>query len=93
MRRVILILTGLSLPSQALAQSDCYSAGFGPYGAQVPAWMLVMNKPVVKSLKLQDRPILLKKGLELAVQEYAIVPKTGYLSALRSVWPTTRASR
>ncbi len=81
MRRVILILTGLSLPSQTLAQSDCYSAGFGPYGAQVPAWMLVMNKPVVKSLKLQDRPILLKKGLELAVQEYAIVPKTGYLSA------------
>lgn len=79
MRQAFLILAAVSLPTQALAQSDCHSAGFGPYGAQVPAWMLVMNKPVVKSLKLQDRPALLKKGLELAVQEYAIVPKTRYL--------------
>jgi hypothetical protein len=85
MRSAILFLAAVSVPSQALAQSDCHRAGFGPYGSQVPAWMLVMNKPVVKSLTLQDRPALLKKGLALAVQEYAIVPKTRYLGAPISV--------
>ncbi|MEY4953796.1 MAG: hypothetical protein RL299_2220 [Pseudomonadota bacterium] len=81
MRRFVLTLAALAVPSQALAQADCYRAGFGPYGSQVPAWMLAMNKPTVKALTLQSQPALLKKGLALAVQEYSVAPRTRYLAA------------
>lgn len=81
MRRSIMMLAVLGLPGQALAQGDCFRAGFGPYGTQVPAWMLTMTKPTVKSLTLQSQPALLKKGLSLAVQEYSVAPRTRYLAA------------
>lgn len=70
-----------TLPVQAMAQSECWRAGLGPYGAMVPAWALVTRPPVVKAETLLPVATPLRKGLVVAKQELAIEAVTRYLAA------------
>lgn len=81
MRGWICGLVLAALPATATAQEECYSGPFGPYGASQPAWLLVMQRPEVKETFLQGEPVLLKKGLVLARQEYASRPQRRYLAS------------
>ena len=81
MRKIAVFFTLIALPAQAVAQSDCWRAGFGPYGAMVPAWALVTKAPTVKSATMIEVATPLRKGLVVARQELAIEPVTRYLTA------------
>lgn len=80
MPRVFMILAGLALPVAATAQ-ECWTAGFGPYGAQMPAWALVRRAPTVKAEMVLSVPTALRPGLVIARQDYEIKPVTRYLAA------------
>lgn len=80
MRHLTIWLLGLTLPGTAIAQ-DCWTAGSGPYGAQIPAWALVIRRPEVKSETVLSAPTALRTALVVARQDYAIKPATRYLAA------------
>ncbi len=79
MRKIITLGLLACLPSAAVADENCWSGPFGPYGAPVQSWALVMNEPTTAKQEYLTTATLARKGLVIAQQEYAITPVKRYL--------------
>ena len=80
------VVATLALHGTATAARDtCFVGPFGPYGSQVPAYVLMTLPPEFSATERANAPFHAKKGLMIAVQTIVMKPRLRYLTADVSV--------